>query len=165
MRQQFFLGVLRPARDDCCGLLFPTGLFVVAVLAALRVVAPGIRFTGPGTAREAASARRELAGAVYRAALLAVLGRVAFTKVQLLSLPLGHCAGPAGLWSAAWPCVLRRRKLNAHNALAVADARQYLAWLALPIGISLRRSPGYAAKCNYHTHIINIAIALLCLRS
>lgn len=126
---QILVGMLSLPVLLLVGIAMPTVLFVAALLLLFGVMPEFIMGALP------------LGGATLRPAELVLI----FCFVIVLTRSL---LGGIDLWSLLrplrWPLLmlgcgvvlgLVKGKLMAHNTLALADARQYVGWLALPVGL------------------------------
>lgn len=126
---QFLVGIMGLPVLLVVGAAMPTLLFVVALLLLFGIMPPFIMAALP------------LGGATLRPAelvlifcFIAVLARVVLGRMELFER-LKPLRWPLALLICGFLLGLVKGKLLANNALALADARQYVGWLALPIGL------------------------------
>lgn len=126
---QFLVGILGLPVLLVVGAAMPTMLFVAALLLLFGIMPEFIMAALP------------LGGATLRPAELvlifcfvAVLARVLLSRMDLLTR-LKPVRWPLAVLICGFVLGLVKGKLLSSNALALADARQYVGWLALPIGL------------------------------
>jgi len=126
---QFLVGLLGLPVLLLVGAAMPTLLFIAALLLLCGIMPEFIMAALP------------LGGATLRPAELvlifcfvAVMARVLLGRIDLLSR-LKPLRLPLFMLICGFTIGLVKGKLLANNTLALADARQYVGWLALPIGL------------------------------
>lgn len=126
---QFLVGMLGLPVLLLVGAAMPTVLFVAAVLLLFGIMPEFIMAALP------------LGGATLRPAELVlifcfvvVIGRVLLARIDIWSL-LQPLRWPLLILVCGFMLGLVKGKLLSNNALALADARQYVGWLALPVGL------------------------------
>lgn len=126
---QFLVGLFGLPVLLIVGAAMPTVLFIAAVLLLFGVMPEFIMAALP------------LGGATLRPAELVlifcfvvVLARVLLARVDIWSL-MRPLRWPLLILVAGFLLGLVKGKLLSNNALALADARQYVGWLALPVGL------------------------------
>lgn len=126
---QFMVGMLGLPVLLLVGAAMPTVLFVAALLLLFGIMPEFIM------------ARLPLGGATLRPAELVlifcfvvVLARVLLNGLDLKSL-LRPLAWPLAILVCGFMLGMVKGKVLSNNTLALADARQYVGWLALPVGL------------------------------
>lgn len=126
---QFMVGILGLPVLLLVGAAMPTVLFVAALLLLFGIMPEFIM------------ARLPLGGATLRPAELVlifcfvvVLARVLLNGIDLKPL-LRPLAWPLVILACGFMLGIVKGKVLANNTLALADARQYVGWLALPVGL------------------------------